>query len=192
MAMNPALAAEVVHRLLLWPDPMTSDADPAAAFHAWLQATPAPDRLHERCSRAELEAFFVAHGGVVAACRMAGAAVLDGADARDRARIRLVARAFLVVQESADHPASVGSVAGGLITDVSESGIGLETEVSLARGSVVRVTIAAPNPPLKVFASLADVRWCSGAGGRHQAGIRFREGDDTGWQRDFLSSFLPR
>lgn len=185
--------AALVKLFLEWPGRHDDHADEAAAFRDWLRSERADAPARVRCDDGAAADFLERHADVVAGCRTVrdSAEPVDGP--RRFQRLRLVTEVFLVVTASDEEPQLVGSSLRGVLTDISETGIGFESDASLPPGTVVELVIASPSPPLEVFTLQGEIRWRSSDVGRAHSGIRFLDIENARtWLEAFLSGFMPR
>lgn len=184
---------DLLRLYLIWPERIDKLNEEAERFSGWLNENhPERSVVSKHGNQESLSEFFSTHHQVVDACRNLKTDPLNDASNRLAQRLSLVAQAFLVVFDCQEEPALIGSTLRGIIIDVSETGIGVQTEREIPRISSVSVTMVLPGLPLTIYHLNADTRWCAGEGSRFQLGLEFFDSDDLErWKSDFFSKFLP-
>ena len=112
-------------------------------------------------------------------------------DKRSEPRIEFNIRFFVHVHECPDDLDLVGLSVACDAVDVSTRGLQFKTEINLAAGSLLNITIGI-GEPFAMYLLRGEIRWSKEKDGKHYAGVVLLDEEGTDlkkWESDFSKTF---
>lgn len=86
---------------------------------------------------------------------------MAGSNSRENARIPINTQMFSLIYDCSREPDLEGTVLRGILLDIAQNGMRIETNVSVPAGSILSITVAKFTSDTELYNLTGEVRWTS-------------------------------